>query len=248
MTARPTMNAGKSCLKRILVITGSGISADSGIPTFRDANGYWRDRELMRLATPEAFHEDPGLIWKWYSERRSTILNAAPNAAHHALVELQKSCTDFLLVTQNVDDLDSRAGMPPEKMVQIHGDIFVSKCRGCGFAVRDTGGHMTKVPACPQCRGYLSPGVVWFGENLSSGNIASVNRFLAEAPCTTVAVVGTTAQFPYIDDWVARARGQAAILIEVNPRPALSMEVDYSFRERASVALPDIVEQLIGSR
>jgi NAD-dependent deacetylase len=118
---------------RILVITGAGVSAESGIPTFRGKDGYWRNLDPAKLATPEAFVRDPQLVWDWYRERRGRIRNARPNAAHKAIAELAQRAQDFLLVTQNVDDLHARAGLPADKMVQIHGDIFRTRCSRCEF-------------------------------------------------------------------------------------------------------------------
>ena len=112
-----------------LVLTGAGVSAESGIPTFRGKDGYWRNLDPTKLATPEAFASDPQLVWDWYRERRQRIRNAQPNAAHEAIAKLPKHTDEFLLVTQNVDDLHTRAGMCAENMVQIHGDIFVTRCR-----------------------------------------------------------------------------------------------------------------------
>src|SRR5437588_9879316 len=118
---------------RVLVITGAGVSAESGIPTFRGKGGYWRNLDPAKLATPEAFERDPKLVWEWYRERRERIRSAQPNAAHEAIAKLAQHAEDFLLMTQNVDDLHARAGVPKEKMVQIHGDIFVTRCSRCDF-------------------------------------------------------------------------------------------------------------------
>src|SRR5256885_11340213 len=122
---------------RVLVITGAGVSAESGIPTFRGKDGYWRNLDPTKLATPEAFARDPKLVWDWYRERRERIRKSEPNAAHRAVVNLAMNSRDFLLVTQNVDDLHARAGLPPEKSVQIHGDIFITRCLRCCFESRD---------------------------------------------------------------------------------------------------------------
>src|ERR1700758_2542992 len=119
---------------RVLVLTGAGVSAESGIPTFRGKDGYWRNLDPTRLATPEAFARDPKLVWDWYRERRQRIRSAKPNAAHEAIARLSMLTSEFLLVTQNVDDLHARAGLPVGKMVQIHGDIFVTKCSRCQFS------------------------------------------------------------------------------------------------------------------
>jgi NAD-dependent deacetylase len=118
---------------RILVLTGAGVSAESGIPTFRGRDGYWRNLDATKLATPEAFARDPELVWDWYRERRRRIRNAQPNGAHEAIARLAHHAEDFLLITQNVDDLHARAGLPANKMVQIHGDIFVTSCSRCSW-------------------------------------------------------------------------------------------------------------------
>ena len=122
---------------RVLVLTGAGVSAESGIPTFRGKDGYWRNLDPAKLATPEAFAKDPGLVWEWYRERRERIRAAQPNAAHKAIAKLAQHAREFLLVTQNVDDLHARAGLPKEKMVQIHGDIFVTRCSRCNLSRHD---------------------------------------------------------------------------------------------------------------
>jgi len=124
---------------RTLVITGAGVSAESGIPTFRGRDGYWRNLDAAKLATPEAFANDPKLVWEWYRERRERIRNAQPNPAHVAIVKLAAHVDEFLLVTQNVDDLHLRAEsegqrLPREKIVQVHGDIFETRCSRCEFA------------------------------------------------------------------------------------------------------------------
>src|SRR6266571_3759225 len=119
--------------RRVLVLTGAGVSAESGIPTFRGKDGYWRNLDPIKLATPEAFARDPDLVWQWYRERRHTIRDAQPNAAHEAIASLAQRADEFLLVTQNVDDLHERAGLAKAEMVQIHGDIFVTKCSRCDF-------------------------------------------------------------------------------------------------------------------
>src|SRR5882762_8224784 len=116
---------------RVLVLTGAGVSAESGIPTFRGRDGYWRNLDPAKLATPEAFARDPELVWQWYCERRERIRAAKPNAAHEAITQLSILVPEFLLVTQNVDDLHARTGMAKEKMVQIHGDIFATRCSRC---------------------------------------------------------------------------------------------------------------------
>jgi NAD-dependent deacetylase len=259
---------------RTLVLTGAGVSAESGIPTFRGRDGYWRNLDPAKLATPEAFASDPQLVWDWYRERRQRIRNARPNAAHEAIARLGRRTDEFLLVTQNVDDLHARAGVTPEKMVQIHGDIFVSRCTRCDFSYGGRGGSPEppgacvvqptnrrlrsiaatserdlNVPTCPKCQALMRPDVVWFGEQLSRNEMERVEDFLDGGACDAVIVAGTTAPFGYIIDWAVRASQDGAELIEVNPEEtSLSRFATRLVREPAAIALPRIVDELFASR
>ena len=241
---------------RVLVITGAGVSAESGIPTFRGKDGYWRNLDPTKLATPEAFAHDPNLVWDWYRERRQRIRTAQPNPAHQAIAKLAERAGEFLLVTQNVDDLHRRAEwdqkrIPRDKIVQIHRDIFVTRCSRCDCQryerehAQDDGGSF---PKCPECGACMRPGVVWFGEQLDPAKIGIVENFVAGGDCGLVVVAGTTALFDYIIDWALRARGHTGQLIEVNPEEtSLSQFATKSFRERAGVALPRLVDELLSS-
>jgi NAD-dependent deacetylase len=236
---------------RVLTITGAGISAESGIPTFRGKDGYWRSRQSgsdldpIKLATPEAFERNPKLVWEWYRERRQKIRAAKPNAAHQALVRLAQDAREFLLVTQNVDDLHVRAGLPNEKMVQIHGDIFVTQCSQCDFGQND--GEDADIPRCPRCGALMRPGVVWFGEQLDPCKIDIVDSYLARGDVDLTLVIGTTALFGYILDWAIRARGQRGELIEINPdETPLSEFATKVVRAPAAVALPELVSAIVG--
>jgi NAD-dependent deacetylase len=259
---------------RILVITGAGISAESGIPTFRGKDGYWRNLDLAKLATPEAFARDPKLVWEWYRERRQRIRNAQPNAAHQAIARLAQHADEFLLVTQNVDDLHARAGSLTEKMVQIHGDIFVTRCSRCSFSEKGRGGspepptdravplergrlrsiaatseNDVDLPRCPECDALMRPGVVWFGEQLPWNELQRVESYLDRGACNVVIVAGTTATFGYIVDWALRASSDGGELIEVNPEETpLSQFATRLVRDPAAIALPRIVDELTGSR
>jgi NAD-dependent protein deacetylase/lipoamidase len=231
---------------RILVITGAGVSAESGIPTFRGKEGYWRNLDPAKLATPKAFARDPELVWQWYCERRDRIRAAKPNAAHEAITRLSILTPKFLLVTQNVDDLHARAGMPKEKMVQIHGDIFVTRCSQCEEQNRQ---HERGLARCSACGALMRPGVVWFGEQLDPGGIETVEKFLASGPVDFTLVVGTTALFGYIIDWAMRGRANNSELIEVNPEETvLSSYATKTVREAAAIALPRIVKQVFASQ
>ena len=227
---------------RVLVITGAGVSSESGISTLRGKDGYWRNLDPTKLATPEAFARDPKLVWEWYWERRQRIRKAQPNPAHQAIAKLAAQAGEFLLVTQNVDDLHLRAGLPAERMVQIHGDIFITRCSRCDFRRYEREHDDGSLPKCPECGAFMRPGVVWFGEQLDSKKIGTVEKFVTGGDCDLVIVVGTTALFAYIIDWALRARGQAGQLIEVNPEEtALSQLATKSFREPAGVALPRLI-------
>jgi NAD-dependent deacetylase len=227
-------------------VTGAGISAESGIPTFRGPDGYWRNLDPTKLATEAAFRRDPLFVWDWYRERRSHIRQSQPNAAHEAVVQLTTRFSESLVLTQNVDDLHARARwrgkqLAAEQLVQIHGDIFVTRCSACSHRHREVADEAPGVPACTQCGEAMRPGVVWFGELLDPEQIRRVERFLADGPCDLTIVIGTTATFGYIVDWSLTARGECGDLIEVNPAESeLSRHATQIVREPAAKALPDI--------
>jgi NAD-dependent deacetylase len=202
---------------RVFVLTGAGVSAESGIPTFRGKDGYWRNLDPAKLATPEAFARDPNSVWDWYRERRQRIRDAQPNAAHQAIVKLAEHVDEFLLVTQNVDDLHKRAGLAEEKMVQIHGDIFVTKCSRCDFNFSERNEERQEIARCTKCDALMRPGVVWFGEQLPWNELQRVEDYLDRGACDLVIVAGTTATFGYIVDWALQAGRDGAEFIEVNP-------------------------------
>jgi NAD-dependent deacetylase len=241
---------------RVLIITGAGVSAESGIPTFRGKDGYWRNLDPIKLATAEAFVRDPELVWQWYRDRRHRIRNAQPNAAHEAIAKLAQCADEFLLVTQNVDDLHERGGLAKAEMVQIHGNIFATKCSRCGLDRPDYSPSVaTKseyeqeqesgLPRCTKCGALMRPDVVWFGEPLPSREIERVEKYLQRDPCGVVIVVGTTATFGYIIDWALRASRRGGELIEVNPEETpLSRFATRLVREPAAIALPPLVNEL----
>ncbi len=233
--------------RRVLVLTGAGVSAESGIPTFRGKDGYWRKLDPIKLATPEAFARDPDLVWQWYRERRHTIRDAQPNAAHQAVANLAQRADEFLLVTQNVDDLHERAGLAKAEMVQIHGDIFVTRCLRCGFEQeQEHQQEQSGVPRCSKCGALMRPGVIWFGEPLPAPETERVENYLQRDPCGVVIVAGTTATFGYIIDWALRASRRGGELIEVNPeKTPLSRFATRLVREPAAVALPRLIDRLV---
>jgi NAD-dependent deacetylase len=238
--------------RRILIITGAGVSAESGIPTFRGKDGYWRNHDPAKLATPEAFQRDPQLVWEWYHERRATIRGAQPNAAHVAITKLAIECAEFLLVTQNVDDLHTRAEYAgqtilPHQIVQIHGDIFLTRCSRCNHHYRELDAERIALPLCHKCKALMRPGVVWFGESLDVENLERVEAFLSRGSCDHVFVIGTTAMFGYIVDWAVGAAGDGGELVEINPDvTSLTQLATRSVREPAGAVLPNLLDDLIG--
>jgi NAD-dependent deacetylase len=240
----------RSYFVRVLVITGAGVSAESGVPTFRGKDGYWRNLDPIKLATPEAFARDPELVWQWYRERRQHIRNAQPNAAHEAIAKLAQRADEFLLVTQNVDDLHKRAGLAKAEMVQIHGDIFVTRCSRCDFSRHDYGHEHEHeredgIPRCSKCNALMRPGVIWFGEPLPLRETERVETYLQRDSCGVVIVAGTTATFGYIIDWALRASRRGGELVEVNPEETpLSRFATRLVREPAAIALPRLVDDL----
>ncbi len=240
---------------KVFALTGAGISAESGIPTFRGREGYWRNRDPRTLATPEAFARDPEMVWTWYRERRARVRASRPNAAHEALVRLSEHARDFLLLTQNVDDLHRRATwehrhLRADRMVQIHGDLFTTRCSRCDRTEDDDDEDAPSgVPRCRSCGAPMRPGVVWFGEPLDPRPIARVERYLASGPADLVLVIGTTAVFDYIVSWALEAAGSTGEIVEINPEPTrLSRVVTRSIRQPAAEAVPLLVEEIVKRR
>jgi len=162
-----------------LVLTGAGVSAESGLPTYRGSGGLWRSHAFERLASPEGFRADPSLVWRFYSERREAALAAQPNAGHRALAEVEQRMGErFLLVTQNVDGLHRRAGS--ERLIEIHGRLLGSRCSRCRRPETpdETSYPEGTVPRCDRCEGQLRPAVVWFGESLDPAHLEAVDHFL----------------------------------------------------------------------
>jgi NAD-dependent deacetylase len=236
---------------RVLVITGAGVSAESGIPTFRGKDGYWRNLDPAKLATPEAFAKNPNLVWEWYRERRERIRKSEPNPAHQAIVKLASHAREFLLVTQNLDDLHARAEwegntLVREKIVQVHGDIFITRCSHFDLTRNERDKDVGGLPRCLECGGLMRPGVVWFDEQLPLNEIQRVENFLDEGACDFALVIGTTATFGYIVDWAVRAIGDSGQLTEVNPEEtSLSRFATQLIRKPAAVALPRLVDELL---
>ncbi|HEX8618122.1 MAG TPA: NAD-dependent deacylase [Thermoanaerobaculia bacterium] len=224
--------------RNVVVMTGAGVSADSGIPTFRGAGGLWRNFRAEDLATPAAFHRDPALVWEWYEWRRGLIRAAQPNAAHEALARL----TGAVVVTQNVDGLHTRAGSAD--VVELHGNIFRVRC------VREGTSHMHEEPFaelpphCEDCGALLRPGVVWFGEALPEDAVARAVGAIHNADL--LLVIGTSGVVYPAAGFVTLHEG---LSIEINPETSgVSSACTFAIAARAAEATPAIVDALLEVR
>ncbi len=225
--------------ERVAVLTGAGISAESGVPTFRGPGGLWENHRPEELATPQAFAADPELIWRWYHWRRGLIADCRPGPAHLALARLEQRTADFTLITQNVDGLHAAAGS--RRLLEIHGSIWQVRCQACGRQYRETSLELPTLPACRQCGGLLRPAVVWFGESLDP---ELLRRALAAArACQVMLVVGTSAVVQPAAGLAMVAKEAGAVVIEINLEPTPhSGQVDLSLRGRAGRLLPAVVD------
>ncbi|MCP5089464.1 MAG: NAD-dependent deacylase [Gammaproteobacteria bacterium] len=229
--------------RHVCVLTGAGISAESGVPTFRDAQtGLWARYDPLQLATPEAFDEDPELLWQWYRWRRDLVSQAQPNPGHLALASLAKLVPRFTLVTQNVDGLHQRAGSKP--VIEFHGNLFDSICvnDGC-YAEGSFIEHEQNatVPVCPHCGAKLRPGVVWFGEAIPED--ALNESFAAAADCEVFLSVGTSSLVYPAAGLADIAKDNQAIVAEINPNPTPNAaNFDFAIVGNAGVVLPELVE------
>ena len=227
----------------VAVLTGAGVSAESGVPTFRDAGGLWRGRRPEELATPEAFRRDPVEVWSFYRWRIESLREVAPNPGHFALARLEAGRDRFWLLTQNVDGLHAAAGST--RVTELHGSIRRARCTRCRADIEVepalAGLGPNSVPACPACEGPLRPAVVWFGEPLPRRALAVAEE--AVSGCELMLVVGTSGvvQPAASFAWTARSRG--ARVIEVNPASTPISEIaDVSLRGGSARLLPLLVE------
>lgn len=226
--------------RRIAVLTGAGISAESGIPTFRGAGGLWRNFRAEDLATPEAFASDPRLVWEWYDWRRGLIAAAQPNAGHFALARLQQRTAPCTLITQNVDGLHERAGSC--SVLRLHGSIWTTLCLRCLEEREDLRTPLPEIPPrCGKCGGLLRPGVVWFGEALPERVWDNAQQAVQEADL--LLVVGTSAVVYPAASLVPYAARAGATIVEINPdETPVSGVVDIALRGPAGEILPRLIE------
>ena len=230
--------------ERITVLTGAGTSAESGVPTFRDAQtGLWARYDPQELATPEAFRNNPRLVWEWYNWRRELVRTAAPNPGHLALAQMATRLPDLTLITQNVDGLHQRAGSP--NVIELHGNILRTRCSQ-GACLVETWQETGQVPpACPRCGAHLRPDVVWFGESLPSQ--ALEDAWLAACTCQVFFSIGTSSVVEPAASLPGLAQGYGALVVEINPHPTpLTPKADFVFRAPSGLALPALVKAVWG--
>jgi NAD-dependent deacetylase len=226
--------------RRFAVLTGAGISAESGVPTFRDAQtGMWAQFDPLELATPTAFQRNAKLVWDWYAWRRELVAAAQPNPGHVALAALERRVPEFLLITQNVDGLHQAAGSA--KLVELHGSLRRVRCSREGTIVAHWDDSSPReAPRCEHCGAFLRPDVVWFEETLPADALARAED--AARDCDVMLVVGTSAEVYPAAILPVYAHHHGATVVEINPNPTrLSERADYSLRGPAGVVLPALV-------
>jgi NAD-dependent deacetylase len=240
---------------RITVLTGAGVSAASGVPTFRGEEGLWKNFRPEALATAEAFGRDPSLVWEWYAWRRFRISTCEPNAAHDVLAAWSKRFANFRLITQNVDGLHESAFAKatarqagPKDVIRLHGSIWEVSCwQGCSKSPKrwrdDTVDFASIPPRCPYCGGFLRPGVVWFGETLDTDVVTEAMHAMA---CDVFMTIGTSAVVYPAAGFIEHARRNGAYTVEINPEatPATST-VHLALAGGAETILPEINRLII---
>lgn len=224
----------------VAVLTGAGISAESGVPTFREAQtGLWAQYDPQELATPQAFYRNPKLVWEWYAWRRELVAKAEPNPGHLALAELETLVPQFTLITQNVDGLHQRAGS--QNVIELHGNIMRTKCFDNGRLVTSWPQTNEVPPRCPHCGGLLRPDVVWFGENLPHDALeTAVTR---AQNCDIFFSIGTSALVQPAASLPLEAIQAGTITVEINPQPTpLTPYATFALTGNAGSLLPTLIK------
>ncbi len=231
---------------RVVALTGAGISAESGVPTFRGQDGLWKTYRAEELATPEAFSAEPALVWEWYNWRRGRVAGVNPNPGHTVLARWESQFPSFTLITQNVDGLHARAGSA--KILELHGNIWKLRCTVEATVTEDRTNPLPELPPrCPSCGALLRPHVVWFGEALDREILGQA--FAASEACDIMLVIGTSAVVHPAATLPLMAARSGARVIEVNPEPTpLTMSADLSLRGPSGLILPAVDERLAALR
>ena len=233
--------------KRVCVLTGAGVSAESGVPTFREAQtGLWAQHRAESLATMQAFLSDPAFVWRWYRWRRELVARVEPNPGHLALADMESRYERFTLVTQNVDGLHRRAGS--RDVVEFHGDLFADVCINRCPVAAATDRRAAQaidaddVPRCSQCGDLLRPGVVWFGEAIPEQALRNATD--AASICDVMLCIGTSGEVYPAAGLTQLAKQHGAVTAEVNPEPTGGAAFDHVIRGRSGLILPDLVASL----
>lgn len=223
-------------VKKIVLVTGAGISQESGIPTFRGKDGLWRNYDAMKLATIDAFYDNPKLVWEWYNERRQNIFSAEPNRGHKAIAELEKFA-EVVILTQNIDGLHQKAGST--KVLELHGSIVKIKCTVCDFNDEIITEFSENPPLC-KCGNILRPDVVWFGEPLPQD--VWQKAIIHANQCDLMIIAGTSLVVSPANTLPIYAKQNNAMLIEINPENTeMSSEMNLTIKDKSSNALPEFV-------
>jgi NAD-dependent deacetylase len=230
--------------ERVAALTGAGVSQESGLRTFRDAQtGLWAQYKPTELASPEAFARDPKLVWDWYAWRREAIKGVRPNAGHYALVEMARRVPGFVLITQNVDGLHLMAGSTA--VLELHGNIQRVRCAECGRFAESWEELSPEVPQCEVCGGLLRPDVVWFGEALPRAALEEAVR--AARKCELFFSVGTSGVVQPAASLAFAAHNRGALVVEINMEPTpLTPKADYFLQGRSGEVLPELVKAAWG--
>lgn len=251
--------------QRICILTGAGVSAESGIPTFRDKQtGLWEQFRAEDLASPDAFERDPKLVWSWYQWRRKLVHDKAPNPAHHALAQWQKSAeaskSQLTLITQNVDDLHEQAG---STVIHLHGHLWRNRCNQCDASYhyksvdqksallnnskennsKDVINFDDELITCQHCGGYIRPDIVWFGESLPVDAWQTAEQ--AAANCEVFISIGTSSLVYPAAGLAQLAKQNGATIIEINPNPTPNTIVDITLAAKAGVVMPLLLDQIL---
>jgi NAD-dependent deacetylase len=241
---RRTLRHGSVQAPKLVALTGAGVSQESGLRTFRDAQtGLWAQYRPEDLASPEAFRRDPKLIWDWYAWRREAVKGVRPNPGHYALAEMERRLPDFTLVTQNVDGLHHMAGS--QNVLELHGNIQRVRCADCYRFAGSWEDDPESVPLCPACGGLLRPDVIWFGETLPRDQLEAAVR--AARSCDVFFSIGTSGVVQPAASLAFAAHNRGAVVVEINAEATpLTSKADYVLHGKSGEILPRLVETVWG--
>ena len=241
---RGTRRHGSVQAPKLVALTGAGVSQESGLRTFRDAQtGLWAQYRPEDLASPAAFRRDPKLVWDWYAWRREAVKGVRPNPGHYALAEMAKRVPEFILITQNVDGLHHMAGN--QRLIELHGNIQRVRCADCYTFTETWGDDTESVPQCSACGGLLRPDVVWFGESLPRAQLE--NAVEATRTCEVFFSIGTSGVVQPAASLAFAAHNRGAVVVEINAEPTpLTPKANYAFHGKSGEILPRLVEAVWG--